>query len=277
MSDTNAISVKIDKTTYSVPYLNREHINKLGKSVNIFASGPSIEELSFTSDLLASPAIFVNGSIHLTTQHSFDNVIGYVITDARFIEHQTILLTECYKGQPLFITLDVLNSIAKKLPEIIVNHHQSLNLIYPVDRPRSEQVNNSKRFRLPVFKSKKVSLSDFATNPNFVINTNNQPKPVGVSLDITHGFVEAGTVAYVAAQLAYSLGAKQIHLYGIDLLNSNQPRFYESKNNAAPCKLDKAIENRIVPSFELLGSVYKDNGVTVINHSPISKKLFLNI
>ena len=91
---------------------------------------------------------------------------------------------------------------------------------------------------------------------------------------MSHGFVEAGTVAYVAAQLAYAREAAAIHLYGIDLLNSNQPRFYENKHNSAPSKLDKAISDRIVPSFNLMGQVYREHGVSVINHSPISKDLF---
>lgn len=113
-----------------------------------------------------------------------------------------------------------------------------------------------------------------ANQPNFVINTQHQPAPIGLSLDVTHGFIEAGTVAYVAAQLAFSRHASEIHLYGIDLLNNDQPRFYENKDNSAPCKLDKAITDRIVPSFNLLGRVYKENNVPVVNHSPVSQELF---
>ena len=65
-----------------------------------------------------------------------------------------------------------------------------------------------------------------------------------------------------------------IHLYGIDLINSQQPRFYENKDNAAPTKLDKAITHRIVPSFDWVAHNYQQNGVQIYNHSPISKDLF---
>ena len=119
-----------------------------------------------------------------------------------------------------------------------------------------------------------MPLSYFINNPNFIIDSDHKAADIGVSLNITHGFVEAGTVAYVAAQLAFSRQAASIHLYGIDLLNSKQPRFYENKNNGAPSMLSKVMHERIVPSFNLLGRIYQSHGVPVINHSPISKSLF---
>ena len=114
----------------------------------------------------------------------------------------------------------------------------------------------------------------FSTDPNFVIDGSHKPMAIGVSLNITCGFVEAGTVAYVATQLAFSRHASVINLYGIDLLNSHQPRFYENDDNSAPSKLAQTMTDRIVPSFNLLVNVYKQHGVVVINHSPISKALF---
>ena len=78
----------------------------------------------------------------------------------------------------------------------------------------------------------------------------------------------------MATQLAFSRHAATIHLYGIDLLNSEQPRFYENKNNSAPSMLSKVMSERIVPSFNLLSRTYKSHGVSVINHSPVSKTLF---
>ena len=52
-----------------------------------------------------------------------------------------------------------------------------------------------------------------------------------LSLNICKGFVEAGTVTYIATQLAKGFGARRIYLYGMDLINSNQPRFYENQKN----------------------------------------------
>lgn len=250
--------------------------NLQGQAVNIIASGPSIADLAFTT-LQDTPTIFVNGSISLIAQHNFTTVVGYVISDARFINHQPEILQQYYRGQPLYATLAVFEAMAVTHPEILRNYHDAMRILYPVDRPWGVKSNQSLLSKLS-FKNKwlqrKKALSSFIDNEHFMIDASHKPAAIGVSLDITHGFVEAGTVAYVAAQLAFSRQAGAIHLYGIDLLNSSQPRFYESAHNSAPSKLDKAVHERIAPSFNLLAKVYKSHGVSVINHSPISQSLF---
>ncbi|KAA0914431.1 hypothetical protein [Psychrobacter sp. ANT_WB68] len=273
-----ALTFDIGNQTISIQAFDAQEAqqNLHQQSVNIIASGPSIANIKFI-DLVDAATIFVNGSISLTAQHNFTNIVGYVISDARFIRHQPDILNKHYRGQPLYATLAVLETLAVTHPSIIINYHSAMRIIYPVDRPWGVKTNKfwfsrllSKHYSL----SKKTSLSTLVNQRNFVIDAHHQPAPIGLSLDITHGFVEAGTVAYVAAQLAFSRGAGEIHLYGIDLLNTDQPRFYEDKSNSAPCKLDKAISERIVPSFDLLGHTYKKQGITVYNHSPISKDLF---
>lgn len=276
------IDIKTSNGSYSIKTFDKQNMsqNFKGLSVNIFASGPSIANAKFEDDLLSSPSIFVNGSLTLTAEHDFTNIVAYVISDERFIKHNAEILESFYTGQPLYITKPVIEAIAVNLPHLIEKHQHSITIIYPVDRPIVSTDKVGFLNSLPLIKkigNKKLSLADFKDHPDFVIDTSGYPKPIGVSLNIEQGFVEAGTVAFVAAQLAYTLGANQINLYGIDLINSNQPRFYEEQDNAAPCKLDKAITDRIVPSFDLLGKVYRQQGVTVKNLSPISKDLFINI
>ena len=272
------VEFKIGNQTIAINAFDAQEAqqNLYQQAVNIIASGPSITDLEFIN-LVDAATIFVNGSINLTAHHSFTNIVGYVISDARFIKHQPNILKEYYKGQPLYATLAVLEALAVIHPNVISNYHNAIRIIYPVDRPWGVKSNKLWFSKLSFRKkllNKKKPLSHFANYPNFIIDTNHKPDAIGVSLDATQGFVEAGTVAYVAAQLAFSRGASAIHLYGIDLLNSNQPRFYENENNSAPSKLDKAISDRIVPSFNLLAKTYKEHGVTVINHSPVSKDLF---
>ncbi len=247
-----------------------------GKDVNIIASGPSIQQL-LLAELLDTPTIFVNGSISLIGQHQFTDIVGYVISDARFINHQPEILRQCYTGQPLYATLAVFEAMATTHPDIMQTYHHAMRVLYPVDRPWGVK-SNKLSFNKLIFKkkllNKKMPLSYFINNPNFIIDSDHKAADIGVSLNITHGFVEAGTVAYVAAQLAFSRQAASIHLYGIDLLNSKQPRFYENKNNCAPSMLSKVMNERIIPSFNLLGRIYQSHGVPVVNHSPISKSLF---
>lgn len=247
-----------------------------GKAVNIIASGPSVQQLAF-STLLDLPTIFVNGSISLTENHTFTNVVGYVISDARFIHHRPDILRQHYTGQPLYATLAVFEAMATLFPDILRTYSTAMRVLYPVDRPWGVK-SNKLSFNKLIFKkkllNKKMPLSYFINHPNFIIDGSCNSTDIGVSLNITQGFVEAGTVAYVAAQLAFSRQAAAIHLYGIDLLNSAQPRFYENSDDSAPSMLSKVMKDRIVPSFNLLGRIYKAQGVAVINHSPISRSLF---
>ena len=255
---------------------NEAEQSLLGQDVNIIASGPSVQQLAL-SELLDTPTIFVNGSLSLTGRHHFTHVAGYVISDARFINHQPEILRQYYTGQPLYATLAVFEAMATTHPDIMRTYHHAMRVLYPVDRPWGVK-SNKLSFNKLIFKkkrlNKKMPLSYFINHPNFVIDSSHSSTEIGVSLNVTHGFVEAGTVAYVATQLAFSRHAAAIHLYGIDLLNSDQPRFYENNHNRAPSTLNKVMNERIVPSFNLLSRSYKAHGVAVINHSPVSKSLF---
>jgi Kdo-III transferase WaaZ len=278
---TNKVELNVSNQFVSIEIFDASEPTQIlrNQAVNIIASGPSVTSLAI-SDICQEPTIFVNGSISLTAKDNFSHIVGYVISDARFVSHQPDIIQEHYSGQPLYATLAVFEAIATFLPDLILTYHHAMRLIYPVDRPlsvRSKKPWLHRLFFARQLLNKKKLLTDFEAYSNFVVDSSYQPQPIGVSLDITYGFVEAGTVAYVATQLAFSRQASTIHLYGIDLINNHQPRFYEDKNNTAPCKLDKAITNRIVPSFDLLATVYKEHGVLVYNHSSISKSLFQNL
>lgn len=280
----NTVKIKASNQLIDIQAFNAKETghNLTQQPVQIFASGPSVAELAFSDEILTTATIFVNGSLSLLGQHDFKSVVGYVISDARFVNHQTDILSKYYQGQPLYATLAVFEAMAASQPEVMIRYHESMRVVYPVDRPWGVQVNKPWHGRLPLaaksFDKHWLNLikplAKFSSHPSFVIDSTSQHRTIGVSLDVSHGFVEAGTVAYVAAQLAFSRNAAAIHLYGIDLLNSNEPRFYEEADHSAPSQLDKVITDRIVPSFNLMGKVYREQGVPVINHSPISRDLF---
>lgn len=274
----SAIDFDIDYETVTIRAFDakEEKQNLAQQPVNIIASGPSITAQTI-SKLQDTPTIFVNGSISLTGQYDFKRVVGYVISDARFIYHRPDMLQKYYTGQPLYATLAVFEAIAATQPELLRRYQDAMRVLYLVDRPWGVKSNKASHSKLSFeyqWLNKEKSLLYFADNANFVITDKYPSTPIGVSLDVTYGFVEAGTVAYVATQLAFARRAGAIHLYGIDLVNSSQPRFYEDSNDSAPSKLAEATKERIVPSFNLLGKVYKKHDVPVINHSPISKNLF---
>lgn len=275
----NVLKYKLQKNTIAVKVLQSVHLQNIQQRyqihkqpVNIFASGSSISRLHFSEELLSQPAIFINGSIALSTQHEFKSKVAYVISDARFIEHAPQIFSEHYQAQPLFITQTVLEKILALNSNLIDYHKDDIYLIQPIDRPFNDP---NASFLSKLVSKKKLNLAQIQ-DPEIIVDLQHDPV-IGVSLNICKGFVEAGTVAYVATQLAYSLGAQQIHLYGMDLINANQPRFYENQQNQAPCKLDKAVKNRIVPSFNLLALQFKNMNVHVSNHSDISKNLFTHL
>lgn len=283
MTTLKKIKIATADTIYYVQTFGSHSVtrNLADLPVNIFASGPSIADIVVDDVLLNTASIFVNGSLSLTSMYSFTNVVGYVISDERFVKNNGEMINKYYKGQPLYTTIPVIKEIADKLPHLVEKFYESIVIIHPADRPSYQlsDFNKNKRFISKLTFTKKLTnrkkpLKEFEGHPSFYIDTKHTPQPIGVSFDVSDGFVEAGTVAYVASQLAFSLGATEINLYGIDLLNSTKPRFYEHKDNIAPCKLDKAVADRIVPSFNLLASAYKQHGVSVVNHSSISRNLF---
>lgn len=248
-----------------------------GKVVNIFASGPSITDVDFTAELLAQPALFVNGSLSLMGQYQFAQPMAYVVTDARFIQHNLPVLLAHYQGMLFCLTLPVLQALIAVAPDVVMRFKPNLRLIFAIDRPIFRATRRkilAWLARIPEFTVQKAALrqTDLSAQ-TFVMDWQHDPV-IGVSLDITQGFVEAGTVAYAAAQLAFGLRPSAIHLYGVDLLNTQQPRFYETAHNAAPIMLDKAVASRIVPSFDWLKRVYARQQVALINQSPVSQGLF---
>lgn len=256
--------------------------NQLNR-VHIVASGGSISQVKIDR-LLNEPTIFVNGSIQLFKDHAFVSPVAYVISDHRFIEHNLALMEQYYRVQangkaqcPLYITQAVLENLHKLAPHYLQKVSPNIRLIYNFQKPISDKKVNvfSKLSKKLIAKLNKTHANNGLTNSQAIhIQANSNNPLIGVSTDIRKGFVEAGTVAFVASQLAYSMGFKEIYLHGMDLLNAHEPRFYENQQNQAPCKLDKAVENRIVPSFDYMASVYQQQGVSIYNGSPVSKDIF---
>lgn len=150
----------------------KEEKQNLGQQpVNIIASGPSIAEQAI-SKLQSTPTIFVNGSLSLTADYDFKSVVGYVISDARFIHHRPEVLQRYYKGQSLYATVAVFEAIAATQPEMLWRYRDAMRIIYLVDRPwgvKSNKASHTKLSSKYQWLSQRKSLADFADNPNFVI------------------------------------------------------------------------------------------------------------
>lgn len=96
-------------------------------------------------------------------------------------------------------------------------------------------------------------------------------RPVGFSKDMSEGFFDARTVAYLTLQLAYHLGFSQVFLVGVDL-SEKSGRFYERREGIhSPCGLDQHYHTRILPSLELMSEKVIGDEFRVYNLSDCSR------
>lgn len=96
-------------------------------------------------------------------------------------------------------------------------------------------------------------------------------RTIGFSKDLSEGYFDARTVAYIALQIAYHAGFDQVFLVGVDL-NQAGGRFYEQAGRAiSPCGLDGHYERRILPSLELMSARVMDDRFAVYNLSQDSR------
>lgn len=215
------------------------------KEVFLVGSGPSINKQKL-SNIEQYPTIFVNGSITLVETHQLKPT-AYMVVDKSFIQNHTSLLDLIPPETPCIFTIGVIRQVLAVQPDFFENHP-----LFFIEKA-------TKRYNLPAVNSEELPDNLFI-----------KKQSVACSLDMTHGFVEAGTVMYVAAQLMLSFSAKKVTLVGFDLGNADKPRFYEKAHNKVKSGLKKAIYNRIIPSFELLAEIYNQHGIQLSNASHLS-------
>ncbi|MGU9855407.1 lipopolysaccharide biosynthesis protein [Pseudomonas sp. LF245] len=125
-------------------------------------------------------------------------------------------------------------------------------------------------------KAKKPSWFDTVRGKHVALVTNHplpgaHQRPIGFSKDMSEGFFDARTVAYLTLQLAYHLGFSKVFLVGVDL-HEKSGRFYENRESiSSPCGLDQHYYTRILPSFELMARKVVGDSFRVYNLSDCSR------
>jgi Kdo-III transferase WaaZ len=76
-------------------------------------------------------------------------------------------------------------------------------------------------------------------------------------------------VAYVALQILYTLGYKEIYIAGLDMNNFSQPRFYESIGGQQPTTLNHHVDD-VFQAFDVAATLFKEKEIKVFNLSPSS-------
>ncbi len=128
----------------------------------------------------------------------------------------------------------------------------------------------------PLSKAEKPSWLDVALGRHSALVADHslsalRKRPVGFSKDMSEGFFDARTVAYLALQLAFHIGFSKVFLVGVDL-DQNSGRFYETNDSInSPCGLDEHFHSRILPSFELMSKKVMGDDFMVYNLSDTSR------
>lgn len=143
------------------------------------------------------------------------------------------------------------------------------------DHARSSGVRPSGRL-YPLAKAKRPSWLGSLLGKDKALVTNHsllhlRKKTLGFSKDMSEGFFDARTVAYLAIQLAFHLGFTKVFLVGVDF-DERSGRFYENpESRNSPCGLDQHYTTRILPSFELLSKKVMGEDFMVYNLSDCSR------
>lgn len=222
------------------------------QSVFLVGSGPSIKE-QHLEPLKQNKTMFLNGALTLIESHGIFPSAALII-DKGFIQRHQSFVQLIPKDTPCIMTLGVVRQVLLVDADFFNKH--PLYLIEKATKP----------YNRPALKPEQLDHRYFA-----------KVDDIACSLDMQHGFAEAGTVMFVAAQLMLYLRAARITLVGFDLSNASQPRFYETLQNRDKSGLEKALHKRIIPAFTLLKSLCEERGISLTNASHLSQMPYATI
>lgn len=216
-------------------------------AVFIIASGMSAK--SFPLEQFAHvPMITMNGAISMFLNTDVKPCF-YACTDKSFSEQQPSLFKYALA--------------ASRRVALWEDHARSSGIrpagqLYPLTKAK-------KPSWLDVVRGKHAALVADHSLPGF------HQRPIGFSKDMSEGFFDARTVAYLTLQLAYHLGFSKVFMVGVDL-NEKSGRFYENRMSTnSPCGLDQHYYTRILPSFELMSRKVIGDDFRVYNLSDCSR------
>ena len=212
--------------------------------VILLASGASASGFPM-SEFAGVPVIAMNGSIALLQGTGIDPFF-YACTDRDFVNQQPELFAEAMRrSQRVALWKD-----------------------QPHASPSGEVYWLSKARNLTFLQTLWRKHEPLVRNPN---SLDKRTRSIGFSLDLEQGFFDARTVAFLALQLAYHVGFRQVFMVGVDL-DQAAGRFYEDDaSERSPCGLDQHFETRILPSLKLMAERVVGERFRVYNLSANSR------
>jgi KDO transferase-3 len=196
------------------------------------------------------PVIAMNGSIALTAACGVKPFF-YVCTDKSFRKQQPALFAQALRDSQRLALW----------PEQYSN----------ADIPSGTQCYPLRKAEIPGLLDSLIGHS--ASHVCNRASWSKRARSIAFSKDLSTGFYDARTVAYVALQLAYHLGFEQVLLVGVDL-DQSVGRFYEDDDaevERSPCGLDQHWDSRILPSLTLMAREVVNEHFRVYNLSATSR------
>ena len=216
-----------------------------GKEVFLVGSGPSVGEQDL-EPLCNRPTLFLNGAIHLIESHKI-RPQACMVVDGGFFRDRPDFLQLIPEQTPCVFSIGVIREVLRIHPDFFDAH--PLYYVEKIDKPIGQQARELASFDSSVVVQKLTA---------------------ACSLDISCGFVEAGTVMFAACQLMLFLAAREIILVGFDLGNADRPRFYENNSDRLRSGLIKAMHCRIIPHFELFARLCSERQFKIFNASHLT-------
>lgn len=216
-------------------------------SVIIIASGNSARDFPI-SRYADVPMITMNGAISMFDQTDIEPFF-YACTDTDFPRQQPKLFAEAMRrSQRIALWKELLDD----LPE------SAQGKVVPLKKAESPSL-----------------LSSLLRREDGLVRGgtfwDKRSRSLGFSKDLSQGFFDARTVAYLALQIAHHVGFSKVFLVGVDL-DQNAGRFYENDDAVvSPCGLDQHFETRILPSLQIMAKKVVGDSFAVYNLSATSR------
>lgn len=221
---------------------------RAGPSIFIVGSGPSVNDNDLTT-MEKRSAILLNGAIGLIGQ-VIAEPLAVAVEDERFVwRHFSLLRTHVSRETILLLSTEVIRAICEIEPPFLAG--RKVILIDNIRKPYRQVLQPPERL---------------SALPFVVFDAQRE---AGMSLDPDKGVFQGGSVAISALQFAMFCEPREIGLLGIDIINADQPRFYERAGQAAGSGIVRA-RNRIVAHFRLAKDLCARRGIPINNHSSVS-------
>jgi Kdo-III transferase WaaZ len=221
---------------------------RAGEVVHIVGSGPSIRDTDL-GDLERRSAILLNGAIGLIG-NEIATPLAVAVEDERFVwRHSEMMRRKIGSATVCLFSIAVLRALCELDDRWLAD--KTVILVDDIRRPYGHR-------RRSIDEMRQLDFVRF-----------NATETAGFSLDPDRGVFQGGSVAVSTLQFALHCAPKTIGFLGIDISNANEPRFYETSDDAAFSGIARA-ETRILDHFVLAKEIAAEKGVGFVNYSPVS-------